>query len=146
MRQIFFIATDVSGNQYDWSSSFRMIGQFFYIILAFAAVVLLAYFATKWLARAKLGVRKKTANIHFIESYAVNMQSSLQILRIGRKYILVGVTKDKFSYITELDAEDIKHETEQAPVLPFENILKKYAKKPEIDLIIKKNDEEDADD
>ena len=144
MRQLFFIAANAPENQYNWSSSLKMIGQFFYIILIFAAIILMAYFVTKWIAGAKMGNKTGKGNIKLMESYPITMQASLQLLKVGRKYLLVGVTKDRLCLLTELNEEDIQIESQSAQVLPFESILKRYV--PSFTNKIKDSEKEDADD
>lgn len=96
--------TEVSGN--DWSSLSNMLGQFFLLILVLAFVIFLAYYSTKLMGRGIKGMRKGS-NLETIESIGIGIGSTIQLLRAGSKYFLIGVSKDRITYLTEVDENSI---------------------------------------
>ena len=88
----------------NWSSTQGMIGQLFLVVLAFALVLLLAYYATKFLARSGI---KKGKIMETLESMFINQTSSVRLVRVGGKFFLIGVTKDKITFLTEIEEEQI---------------------------------------
>ena len=114
----------------DWSRS-SGIGQFFsalWVLIVFIAVLALAYYATKRLASAKAGAwGRSKANLRLVESCGVGMQSYVQIVKAGGRYMLIGVAKTGVSFLAELDPGDLETGAAvPANVLPFEKILKQY--------------------
>ncbi|MCL2463180.1 MAG: flagellar biosynthetic protein FliO [Defluviitaleaceae bacterium] len=99
-----------------------------WIAVVFVFVLAMAYFFTKWFASAKTGaLRGRRANIRLVESMGVGMQSYVQIVKVGKKYVLVGVTKGGVSMLAELDPADLELARENpANILPFEKILRQY--------------------
>ena len=94
----------------NWSS-FAMIGQFFFYILVFALVIVLAYFSTKWIAGARFA--KKGRNLRILESLPLGAQNSLQLVQAGDKVLLIGVTKESVTSLAEIPPESL--ETIQQP-------------------------------
>jgi len=92
----------------DWSASVDVLGQFFYILLAFAIVILLFLFFARWFASMRYAGRGR--NLRVIESCGVAQQASVQILQAGGRVFLIGVTKDRVSMLAEITGE-IKTET-----------------------------------
>ena len=100
-------------------------GQFFYIVLVFAAVALLAFYATKAVASAKRGsVRTNKRNLHVVESIGAGMQSTIQLVKVGERYFLIGVTKERVALLAEIEGSQI--ELPKMPSAPFEGILKRF--------------------
>ena len=117
----------------DWSKSLGMIGQFFYIILVFGVVILMAYYGTRLLGTARLAKRGK-GNIKLLESYALGTQQSLQLIQVGEKIFLIAVTKERITFLTEVEPGGIHLESEgKAPPFAFENVLRRYLRKKEDD-------------
>jgi len=86
----------------DWSSS---IGRSFIYILVLVGIMILAYYVTRVLGTKVRGF--SGGNLKIIEGVAVGQGSSVFLLKAGKKFILVGVTKDRVTYLTEMDGDDI---------------------------------------
>jgi len=82
-----------------------MLGQFLMLALVFVGVVVLAYFCTKWLGTAKQ--TRRGANLSVLESMGMGQQSAIQIIRVGSKFFLVGITKEHVTLLSELDEESL---------------------------------------
>lgn len=85
----------------NWSSAFGMIGQFFLLIVVFVAILFLAYFSTKWVASMRMGARKNDF-MRLISSMPVGGNNSVQLIKVGEKYYLIGVSKENITYLTEI--------------------------------------------
>jgi len=97
------------------------------IVVIFIIVVYFAYFFTKFIGKSRLG-GKKGVNIDMIEGHAVGVNSAVQLLRVGTRYFLIGVTKERITFISEIDREALDIETDSAPVNPV-NIGKNLIEK-----------------
>ena len=114
-------------------TSGALLSQFIRIILATIFVAGLAYFATKLLAlsRGRAAITRG-GNLKVIESIAIGMQSVLQLVKAGDKYLVLGITKERITLLAELSAEEV---TEPEPPdfgavsVPFNKVLQKFLPK-----------------
>lgn len=115
-----------------WPAS-AMIGQFFRIILATVIVAAMAYFATKLLAISKGRARSTSkGNLSVVESIAVSSTSMVQLVKAGDKYLIIGVTKEKITLLTELNSNEVVEPEIQdlsAVTEPFNKVLSKFLPK-----------------
>lgn len=118
----------------NWPDSLAWIGQIFFLIFLVVVVVLLAYLTTRMLGTARL--TKRSGNIRIVESIAVGYQSSVQLMKAGSSYILIGVTKEKITFLTEVDKDSLLlgDETQGINNIPFEKVINKYLKKNKTDI------------
>lgn len=83
------------------------IGTAISVLLGFALILYLAYFATK-----KLGGRLSfkgvgNKNIKIIESISLGQNKAVMIIQSCGKTLLVGMTQNEISLISELDGEQL---------------------------------------
>ena len=83
-------------------SIFELIG----LIIIFAVVLIVCYYTTKFVAGRQI-VQKRLGNFEVIETFPISQNKYLQLIRMGDKYIVIAVSKDTMSYITELDEEEV---------------------------------------
>jgi len=126
-RYIICLQSQLSGES-DWSSGFQMIGQFFLLIIVFAFVLFLAYFSTKRLAAFKTGMRKNDF-MKVVSVVPVGGGNSVSLLKVGERYFLLGVSKERIVCISEIDGKDIPEIKEEEIKLPFEKYFQEYFKK-----------------
>jgi len=87
----------------DWSSS---VGRSFIYLLILVGIMILAYYVTRVLGVRVRGI--SGGNLKVIEGVGVGQGSSVLLLKAGKKYVLIGVTKDRISHLTELEESDIE--------------------------------------
>lgn len=105
------------------------------LVLAFGVVVVLAYFFTKWIA----GVRYRRgagSNLQLLESIMLNQQTYLQLVRVGKRYFVLGLTKNSVTHISEVDKGDISESAFHSekvdsgvPMVNFGKYLQKIVRK-----------------
>ena len=104
----------------------------FGIILVFLFILGLSYLATKFIGNSSL-LQQKNKNIQVIETYKLAPNKYIQIVRVGKKYIALGIGKEEIEFLSEISDEDLLLETfsEQSPDSPelFKEILAKVGKK-----------------
>ncbi len=83
--------------------------QLFYNFIIFLIVILLAYYITKIVAKKRLQVLK-SKNIKMLEMISVGVGVSLGIVKVGNKYMLISICKERVSLLSELDSEDLVFE------------------------------------
>ena len=103
------------------------IGQAVRLILAFVIVIFLAYYVTRFLgASGRLG-RVKGSNLRILEGLSVGQQNNVQLVRAGKRYFLLGVSKERVTLLTELGEDDIDatvyEQAQASPALPFDKVL-----------------------
>lgn len=117
------------GKGNNWSSTLGMLGQFFLLIIVFIIILFLAYYSTKWLASSRFSI-KRNSNVRIIESISVGYQSTIQLIKVGSKLFLIGVTKESVTFLTEIDEEINEDENKQNDFkVPFEKYLQEYFNK-----------------
>jgi flagellar protein FliO/FliZ len=100
--------------------------QFLTVILVFLLVLALTYLTTRFVGNYQKA-RSVNRNFDVIETYKITNGKYLQIVRIGEKYVVIGIGKDNVTSICELSADDIKPVPEQSvqSVEAFRSILDK---------------------
>jgi len=87
-------------------STLQVVGQVVYFVLVFAAVIALTIVVTKWIAGARYR-RGSAGNMQVIESIAVGQQVYLQLVRMGDKYVVIGVTRSSVTFVCEVGEDQV---------------------------------------
>jgi flagellar protein FliO/FliZ len=112
-------------NGNSWSSILHMLGQFFLLIIVFIVILFLAYYFTKLVSSVKYK-NSKNSNLKIIESIGVGYQSSIQLIKVGDKVILIGITKEKISFICEVNENSINTEINNNIKIEIPDTFQKY--------------------
>lgn len=114
------------------SSGLESIVQAVTLLIMFLIVLVITFFATKWLAKYQQG---QTVNRNFkvIETFRIAPQKFLQIIEVGEKYIVISVCKDTVTMLTELDRETVRELPEQTLQIneSFQEVLQKIRNREE---------------
>jgi flagellar protein FliO/FliZ len=87
-------------------SSFNNIFQLLGLVLLLVIILFAAYYTSKFIGKMKLG-QLKNSNFDVIDSYRISQGKLLQIVKIGKKYVVISIGKENVNYITELDETDL---------------------------------------
>ena len=100
--------------------------QFLTVILVFLLVLALTYFTTRFVGNYQKA-RSENRNFEVIETYRITNGKYLQIVKIGEKYMVIGIGKDNITSICELSADDIKpvQESSIGSLETFRSVLDK---------------------
>ena len=99
--------------------------QFISMLIIFVAVLAATYFFTRWMAGYQKD-KTATGNIEVIETARISTTKYIQIVRIGQKYMAIGVGKDEITNLGEISREDlIIKEDNPEDNLSFKEILDK---------------------
>lgn len=106
----------------------------FGMILVFLFILGIAYLTTRMLGDSKL-LKQRNKNIDIIETYKLGPNKFIQIIKVGEKYVAIGIGKDEIEYLTELPKEQlildsILNQRTNSPE-SFKDILAKLGKKEE---------------
>src|SRR5574344_2197165 len=112
-----FLTASVS----NWSNVLSLIG----VIIVFVLVLGFAYLATRWIGAVGIS-QGRERNIKIIESCRVNRNKYVQIVKIGKKYIAIGIGKDEITFLGEVEEEGLHfQENEVKPLPDFKEVLSK---------------------
>jgi len=108
---------------------FKMIGQFFFLIVLFVVVLFAAYYVTKLIGTIQYQ-KYQGNNIKIIETVGISPQKSLQLVKVGNKFYLLAITKDNIVFISENDEKEINisDNIHQVPNLKFDSLFKDMIK------------------
>lgn len=121
----------------DWS----LFGQSFFLVIFCIVLIFLAFYATKWLSRAKIA-GKLGGNIHVIEAASVGLNCVIQLVKVGNKYFLIGVSKEKVTFLAEIDEEELNF-SDKTESPSFEKYIQKFMNKGKVETDeTKKNEDE----
>lgn len=80
----------------------------FKLIVITILVLVLAFYATKLIAKYQNNTLSAKSNIRFLESYRVSGNKLVAIAKIGERYFALGIGKDEIHVISELKPEELK--------------------------------------
>ena len=89
------------------SGTIGSLAQIFGMLVAFALIVAAAYFVSKYFGKYALKTRENS-NIKVVETSRVTADKYLQIVEVGGRYFLIGITKTNINLISEVDGDKIK--------------------------------------
>ena len=90
----------------------------FGVMILFCLILVLCYVVTRWLGSSGL-LQQRNRNISIVESYKLGPNKGIQIVKIGNKYIAIGVGKDNIEYLLEIPEEGL--DLEQYIVMNHKN-------------------------
>lgn len=108
------------------NSMLGTLGNVLIALLAFVLIIYLAYFATKKMGK-RLSIKGVgTKNIKVIESVSIGQNKAIVIVEVGGKTLLLGVTQNEITLISELDNNKIEKSNEEknAGGMEFSKALK----------------------
>lgn len=109
-----------------WGNDWGIIGQSFSLVFICVLIFILTYYLNRYISRARIS-GKMGGNICIVEVVSVGLQSTIQLIKVGKKYILIGVSKDRIAFLSEIDPADI--EIPQHNPIINKNIFDKYLNK-----------------
>ena len=101
--------------------------QVIFLFILFAIIIAAAYYVTYYVAKLQQK-SKDNNNLQIIEAISVGPGKSIQIVRVGNKYVVIGVTKGNIQFLQTLGPDDISvnADKENQSIIPFKQILNKY--------------------
>ncbi len=81
--------------------------QFLTVILIFLLVLGLTYLTTRFVGNYQK-IRNVSRNFEVIETLRITNGKYLQIVRVGEKYVVIGIGKDSITKVCDLSPDDIK--------------------------------------
>lgn len=96
------------------------------VLFIFVVVIILTYYTTRFIA----GYQKNKSvgrNLEVLESYRVTSNKYLQIVRAGKKYLVIGIGKDEIHVLAELSEDELTlfSGNEGTGTLSFKELLDK---------------------
>lgn len=96
------------------------------VLFIFVVVIILTYYTTRFIA----GYQKNKSvgrNLEVLESYRVTSNKYLQIVRAGKKYLVIGIGKDEIHVLAELSEDELTLSSgnEWTGTLSFKELLDK---------------------
>lgn len=107
------------------------ISQIIYIFILCIVVFVGAYYTSRLLGNYQLN-NKKLSNLKILEVISVGPQKTIQLIKVGNEFILVGVTKDKITFLKEVSEANIDLSLTTTNVnqsVPFKKYLENSFKK-----------------
>ena len=80
--------------------------QFITLLIVFVIVLFLTYYTTKFIGNYQK-VSNRYTNFEVVETYRISNNKYIQIIKVSGKYILISVTKDNVTMLTELDEKNV---------------------------------------
>lgn len=93
-------------NNSTFSSTFDNVLQLFGLVLMFCFVLGATYLTSKYIGKIKMG-QLKNKNFRVIETVKVAPNKFLQLVKMGNKYVVIGIGKDDIHEITELSEDEV---------------------------------------
>ena len=99
------------------------------VMIVFILILVVAYFVTRWVGTNE-GKTFFGKNIRVIEGCRVGTNKFIQIVKVGNKFLILGIGKDEISYLGEVEEEDLAIAEDGVRPLPdFKEILTKIKEK-----------------
>lgn len=125
-------ATKVASSPQSTYTKYSVFWQMFNIVLILLITIFLIYGFAYIAKKLKLDNKSNyKSNISILEYKNIGNHSNLIISKIGKKYILLGSTREKIEFLCELDENELnfKDEDEKSNYINFTDILNSKLKK-----------------
>lgn len=109
--------------------------QIIYIFILCIVVFVGAYYTSRFLGNHQLN-KKSLSNLSILEVISVGPQKTIQLIKAGNEYILIGVTRDRITFLKEVSESNIDLSllaTNMNHSIPFKNYLNQSFKKKSSD-------------
>ena len=93
------------------------------LLFVFILVLFAAWYVSKLIGNRAMG-GFGNRNINVIESFRLDNNKAIQIIRIADKYLAIGISKDNISVLAQLNEEDIIVPSKDENNMNFKDILK----------------------
>lgn len=105
-------------------SSLQNILQLVGIIVVFLIILAAAYAASVIVGKTQHNAyHSKERNIKLIETFRINNNQFLQIVRIGEHYFALAVSKEHIELIAELAEQEVSISETGDTAVPFQNVF-----------------------
>ena len=112
-------------------SLWESLGEIAGLLLVFFLILVLTWLTTRWIAGHTAG-QMESGNIKVIETYKLAQNRYLQIVQIAGRYLVLAISRDQITLITELSEEEVKTpESRVSGQISFQDILKRLQKQKE---------------
>ena len=113
------------------STSSNSIWKLLGLILLCAVIIVACYYTTRFIGRKSQGVQGGGSgkNIRALETFRVTQNKYLQLIKCGDKYLLISVTKDNISLVSEIDGESLLTESASGNHKSFKEIISSFSGK-----------------
>ncbi|MGN0620666.1 MAG: FliO/MopB family protein [Porcipelethomonas sp.] len=108
-----------------------VIGQIFSVIgviLAFILILYLAYISTRILGK-RMSIKGTKKNIKVLETLSFGQGKSVAVIQSAGKTLLIGITNEQITLVSELDPEKLEKEPEAPETMEFSQAFKKVLEK-----------------
>lgn len=98
--------------------------QFVTVLIIFVLVLAATALVTKWIA----GYQKKqgaAANMEIVETLRIANNRYLQLVRIGSKYVVIGVGKEEVSSVCEISGDELDLSGEERTAVSFRSLFER---------------------
>lgn len=106
--------------------------QFMTVLILFVFVLALTYLVTRWIARYQKE-RVGLGNLEIVETCRLASNKYIQIVRAGKKYLVIAVGKDEVHMLSEISGDELSFQEERGQNADFAAILEKVRKLKEKD-------------
>ncbi|SFR95893.1 flagellar biosynthetic protein FliO [Anaeromicropila populeti] len=89
------------------TSTFSTVLQLLGAMLIFVIVLIACYYTTKLVGSSRI-LNGRNRNINIVETVRIAPSKYVQIIQVGRKYIVIGVSKDHIEMLTEIREDEIE--------------------------------------
>ena len=117
----------------DAAGVLKSIGEIVVMLLIFAVILFLAYLASKLASRMQVKASSQ-GNLKLMETIRIQNNKYIQIVRVGEKYLVIGIGKDEITFLTELSKDALSYEDSEMKkgssfvgTKAFDEILSKFS-------------------
>ncbi len=126
MSEIRLLLTLVDNGATPSGTTGNNVAHFLTLLIIFVLVLAVTFYTTRFIAKTQQG-RTQSTNMEILETMPVANGKYLQIVRIGKKYVVLAIGKDTITTVTELSEEEYIP-GERTQIGGFGDLLKKMSK------------------
>lgn len=107
------------------------VSQLLTVLFIFIFVLFLTYWTTR-LAGSYKKQQMVGKNIQVMETVGISASKYLQIVKIGSRYFVIGVSKDTITYLCEINEDELDFSNSSKAGESFQSILEKLKKNGQV--------------